>query len=225
MEPDLRIDVLTLLLDRQERAEHQQAERQFNQAMNAVQAEIQPVVRDAENKQTNSRYAKLETIDAAIRPIYTRHGFSLSFNQAPAAVAGNIRITCRCSHAGGHTEMFEREEPADIMGPKGAPTKTVLHGAVSTETYLRRALTCGIFNVQLRNQDDDGVLGGTRFITTEQAEQLEALIKETGTDRARFMEHFGTASISNVKADDFAAACNMLHEKARRQRQRAGAAQ
>src|SRR5262249_17001802 len=78
--PDVRIDLLTLLMDRQERAEAEQSKRQFFEAMNRAQADIQPVVRDTENTQTRSLYAKLETVDANIRPIYTRHGFSLSFD-------------------------------------------------------------------------------------------------------------------------------------------------
>ena len=78
-DPDVRIEVLTALAEMQQRAEERQAEREFNTAMNAAQAEMQPIVRDAENKQTNSRYATLFKIDEAIRPIYIKHGFSPMF--------------------------------------------------------------------------------------------------------------------------------------------------
>ncbi len=198
MAPDLRIDVLTLLLDRQERMEAQQAERAFNAAMNAAQSEIQPVVRTAENTQTRSFYAKLEHVDAAIRPIYLKHGFSLSYNQIEPMVAGNIRMACRCAHSAGHSEMYYREAPADTLGPKGAPTKTILHGGASTETFLKRYLSCGIFNVVFRNQDDDGVRGGMKFISSGQADEIREMLRVAGREEVSFLGRLFAGAIHSA---------------------------
>lgn len=193
--PDIRIEVLTLLLDRQAQAEADQARREYNDAMNAAQAEIQPVVKTVENKHTNSTYAKLEHVDAAIRPIYLKHGFSLSFNVAEPLTAGNIRMSCRCAHKGGHSELFYREAPPDTLGPQGKATKTALHGAASTETFLRRYLTAGIFNVVFRNQDDDGVRGGMRLISQLQAEEIRMLIHEAGQDEEAFLQRLTAGTV------------------------------
>ena len=202
MQPELRLDVLTLLLDRQERMEAQQAERAFNEAMNACQAEIMPVVRDAENKQTNSRYAKLETVDAAIRPIYTKHGFSLSFNQVEPLVPGNVRIACECAHRGGHAKFYFLEAPHDTLGPKGTPTKTALHGLGSTDTFLRRYLSCNIFNVTLKNLDDDGNRGGARFINGDQAAEIFELLKESGRQEGAFLDQMFAGQVRSIEEID-----------------------
>ena len=74
-DPSVDVTKLDALLKMQERMESRQAEAAFNKAMSACQANIEPVVRDTENSQTRSFYAKLEKVDAAIRPIYTVMAF------------------------------------------------------------------------------------------------------------------------------------------------------
>ncbi len=134
------------------------ARREYFEAMNRAQEEIQPVARTTENTQTHSFYAKLEAVDAAIRPIYLKHGFAISRNTVQPLTVGNIRVEVVCMHSG-HVEKFYREAGPDVMGPKGTPNKTVLHGSASTETFLTRYAICGVFNVIFKNQDDDGVGG------------------------------------------------------------------
>jgi len=103
------------------------ARMQFIQAMSAAQGEMVPVVRDATNELTSSRWARLETIDALIRPIYVRHGFCLSFNSAPPTLEGtDIRILCDVAHAGGHIKPYQLDAPLDTIGPKDIPNKTPL---------------------------------------------------------------------------------------------------
>jgi hypothetical protein len=154
-DPTIDIDRLERMLSFQERLMERQAEIDFNDAMNRCQWEIQPVARETENTVTRSFYAKLEAVDAAIRPIYLKYGFSLSDDTVAPLVPGNIRVECRVAR-GGHVERFYREAPPDTLGPKGSPTKTTLHGGASTETFLRRYLRCGVFNVVFKDMDNDG---------------------------------------------------------------------
>jgi hypothetical protein len=214
--PKVRVDLLTLLLDRQERAEAKEAERQYYAAMNAAQAEIQPVVRDAENTQTNSLYARLETVDAAIRPIYVKHGFSLSYNQVAPITPGNVRIACKCAHIGGYFEMHYREAPPDTLGPKGTPTKTALHGLGSADTFLKRYINCGIFNVVLCGMDNDG--NSTQSISDEQLKHLSQLIHQTKSNVTAFLRHVapGTERLVDIRASDFAKCVAALETKRRR---------
>ena len=200
------------LVEWQEREQARQAEAAYNVAMNLAQAEIQPVARTAENKQTNSFYAKLEHVDAAIRPIYLRHGFSLEYNTVAPLVAGCIRVECRCSHTG-HSRLFYREAPADTLGPKGSAVKTVLHGGGSTETYLKRYIACGIFNVVFRNADDDGNRGGTQYATPDQVRQIEELLKAAQADRVKFLLYFNAEDTTEMTAGDFTKAVNMLNQR------------
>jgi hypothetical protein len=42
------------------------------------------VVKDRDNPFTKSRYATLENVNTVIRPVYTQHGFSLSYGRRTA---------------------------------------------------------------------------------------------------------------------------------------------
>jgi hypothetical protein len=100
--PGLGIEAMSAILAAEERMVDRQAEREFNQAMCDCQDEMVPVVRDATNQHTKSKYARLETIDRQIRPIYTKHGFALSFSN-PTMSDGKHLIECKVMHRGGHT--------------------------------------------------------------------------------------------------------------------------
>jgi hypothetical protein len=175
--PGLNPEMFDRLAAMQERERDRQAEEAFNAAMNLCQAEIMPVVRRTENSQTRSMYAKLEHVDAAIRPIYVKYGFSVSSNTIPPLTPGNIRVEVSVS-LGRHTKLYHREAPADTMGPQGKAVKTVLHGGGSTETYLKRYALCGAFNVVFANMDDDGVRGGQKFIDGAAVQELADLCVE-----------------------------------------------
>ena len=97
LQPGVNPEMFDRLVAWQEREQARQAEEAFNAAMNAAQAEIMPVARTAENSQTKSFYAKLEAVDAAIRPIYLRHGFNVAYGTVPPLVPGNIRVECEVS--------------------------------------------------------------------------------------------------------------------------------
>lgn len=151
----------------------------FHDAMNAVQGETQAVVRNAVNTETKSKYATLEAVDAAIRPIYTAHGFALSFTETPHD-APELKVTCHVTRRG-HQETYFLSALPDTAGPKGTPNKTSVQGTGSSVSYLRRYLTCMIFNIALRDDNDgnrnrpnnDGELAGRN-----QADELYRLLAE-----------------------------------------------
>lgn len=160
MNPDVNVEKMQAIVNMKEGLFNRQLEIEFNEAMARVQAQILPIVRDAENKQTKSRYTKLETIVAAISPIYTAEGFALSFDTdvCPVpehAAAGWFRVICEISRSG-HTKRRHVDLPPDIAGIQGNVNKTGLHGFKSTLTYGRNMLICMIFNVVLKDEDNDG---------------------------------------------------------------------
>lgn len=154
---DSSVDVAKLqaLLEMSERVTRAQAKQEFTQALSAVAAELEPIARDARNTHTNTRYAKLEAIDAALRPIYSKHGFSVRFGAEPAAV-GLVHVTCTLSHVGGHSETLGLAAPVDAVGTSGKTSKTGVQAIGSTVTYLRRYLLTMALNVTFMDEDDDG---------------------------------------------------------------------
>ena len=155
--PEFDVAKFGELLRLQRDVGHDQARRAFNAAMADAQSEMLPVVRDAKNSHLGNRYAKLETIDAAMRPIYTRHGFSVRFGSAPSPREGDIRIICTVAHAGGYFEENHLDAPLGSTGSQGGRTQTTPVQAVgSAVTYLRRYLLTMVFNIVLADDDDDG---------------------------------------------------------------------
>jgi hypothetical protein len=70
-DPNTDVEKMERLMALYERIEAKNAERAFNDSMNAAQAEMRPISADAENPQTHSKYATFAKLDKALRPIYT----------------------------------------------------------------------------------------------------------------------------------------------------------
>lgn len=149
---------LKALVDLHEQWRAARAKEAFAAAMNAVQAQMPTVVRDATNSKTESRYVRLETLTHQVKPIYTAHGFALSFSEAECPREGWKRIVCHITHTAGHTEQRFMDLPVDGIGPKGNPIggMNAVQGAISTGSYGQRVLTCRVFNITVANTDLDG---------------------------------------------------------------------
>lgn len=177
------IDKMERLMRMHEQIVERQARAAFNAAMVRVQRDIGPIVRDAENDHTKSRYARLETISAGISPIYTREGFSLSFGTEPCPIPGYVRIFCDALHEFGHTQRYHLDLPLDGAGTHGRTNKTAIQAHGSTFSYGRRYLTVMIFNVSLSGEDDDGNGGfpteGLRYERTAPKEKAPVASEPT----------------------------------------------
>lgn len=210
-DPSVDVDKLERLMGLYERIEHSRSEREFSEAMTAAQAEMPQVIRDKDNDQTHSKYARLETLNKAIQPVVTKHGFSMSFGTADSPLQNHYRVTCVVSHTGGHTREYHADVPADTHGPKGQQNKTFTHGFGSAVSYGRRYLTLLIFNVATTEDDDGNGAGG--YITQDQARELEQLIKETKTNLSKYLEHIGADCLPNIPLAKFGTAQKALLEK------------
>jgi hypothetical protein len=158
--PDLPVDKLQAILDMQRQLLRDRAATEFNRAMAAAQAEMRRVAADAENPQTRSRYASYAALDRALRPIYTKHGFALTFNTADSPLDEHIRVLCDAVHVGGHTKTYTIDMPADGMGAKGGAVMTKTHARGSAASYGMRYLLKLIWNVAVGEDDDDGNAAG-----------------------------------------------------------------
>ena len=153
-------DGLTKLVDLQERIAKSEAEQAYNAAMKAAQSEMPKIVKAKVNKQTGSMYADLGDINIQITPVYTKHGFSLSFSEGTAKREEDIRIVCICAHEKGHARESFIDLPIDNVGLQGKPNKTIIHGTGSTFSYGQRYLIKLLFNLSIDEEDDDGQAAG-----------------------------------------------------------------
>jgi hypothetical protein len=213
------IDKMKQLMAMHQAMQANQAELAFDDAMAAAQAEMEPVRADANNPQTHSKYASYAALDAAIRPIYTKHGFSVSFNSADGAPEGYVRVVAKVAHRGGHRERPHLDMPADGKGAKGGDVMTKTHAVGSAVQYGRRYLLGMIFNLAVSKDDDGNAAGRTRApdkINAAQLKRLQALLDETESDVERFCHLGGIDALPDMLAADFDDAIRMLEQKKRK---------
>jgi hypothetical protein len=216
-------DRLEKLMALQERWQANNARAAYNTAMQAAQAEMPVVVKDKENSHTRSKYAAFETVQKQCKPVYTRHGMSVSFDEQPTEREGWVRVRAVVQHVDGHAETFFRDGPMDNVGAKGNATKSALHGVTSTMTYLERHLLCGIFSITVADHDNDGGgMGAT--ISAKQAKEAEALMGQLEKDTvARFMgwvkQSVGADAIEDIPAARFPEVVKLLEAKVKTERE------
>lgn len=155
LNPELDIAKANALLDLQERILKRRELLLFNEDMCKAQEEMPTVAATHVNKMTNSKHAKLENILESTKPIYTKYGFSVSFDSV-ADESKFVKIYCRLGHRSGYVETKQLSAPLDTEGSKGNANKTSIQGLGSTITYLRRYLFCMIFNIAIMDEDKDG---------------------------------------------------------------------
>lgn len=197
-DPSVDIEKMERLWQMHERLKNRAAEEAFNAAMNLAQSEMGRVSADAVNTQTRSRYATYGNLDAALRPVYTRHGFALSFDTGDGAPEGYTRVLAYVSHSAGHTRTYKADMPADGKGAKGGDVMTKTHASGASMSYGMRYLLKLIFNVAIGEDDNDGngdgggsgSEGATRSYTPEQK------ITETLLDSGRAASMEGSAALT-----------------------------
>ncbi len=176
-------------------------------AMNKVQAELKAVDRDGTNEQTHSKYAKRETMIAAIRPIYTKYGFSVSHNEAKEAPReGETRYLATCQHEGGYEKEFHVDLPLDDKGFKGTANKTAVHAKKSSSTYAEGILEARIFNVAFGKDDDGNAAGDPADATPLTAARLQDIkrrIDECGSTVAKVCKSCEVKTLAEIPDDKY----------------------
>lgn len=201
------IDKMERLMKMHSDVRASEREQAFNSAMASAQSEMRAIAADANNPQTKSKYASYFTLDKTVRPIYTNHGFSLSFNTEDGAAADHIRVVCFVACAG-HTRKYQVDMPADGKGAKGGDVMTKTHAAGAAMTYGQRYLLKMIFNLAI-GEDKDGNTGPTGDkITADQVGELVALIDDVGGKKAdhlkgRVLKYMRVEALAEILAKDF----------------------
>lgn len=193
MNPDADIDKMERLMQMRLDMEDREAERSFNTALVSAQSEMPKIAKKAYNKQTSSQYETLDDVIDQIKPVYNRHGFSVSFNTFVATQDGHDGMIGILSHSGGFSREYKAEIPRSGMGIKGNRMMTETHGFASTTTYGRRYLMKMIWNIST-GEDTDGN-AAVAFINSDQFIELRDLIDNAGTPVETVLKAYGAGSL------------------------------
>lgn len=156
-DPAVDVDKLKALLDMHERLAAAQAKAAFNSAFAQMQPELPEVSEKGKilvKGVLRSTYAKLEDINAAIKPILKAHGFAIR-HRTEWPGPNVIRIVGILSHDQGHSEESTFEAPMDK-----SEYRTDIQSMGSTVSYGRRYTTLDLLDITTRGTDDDGNSSG-----------------------------------------------------------------
>jgi hypothetical protein len=200
------------LLAMHERITGEQQKTAFMAAMSRLQAKLPQINKDGRivvKGTERSRYARIEDIDLAIRPLLAEEGFAFSFD-SDSSDAKMFRLSAKLSHSSGHSETKWLTLPLD-----SSEYRTTVQSIGSTLSYGKRYLIKMHLNIVERLEDDDGN-GGASAITADQAKDIDAMIGEVKADKERFLKYMGVDSIESILARDHLKAIQALEAKRRK---------
>lgn len=211
--PEIDIERMERLFAMHQQMQAAEAQRAYAAALSEMQARIPDIPKRGEIRVRGvlqSTYALWEDVNAAIRPLMQRFGFSISFRTAQDA--GNITVMAVLAHRDGHSEQTSITLPHDTSGSKNA-----VQALGSSLSYGKRYTAGELLNITTRGEDDDGVAGGAQTITDEQAATIRRLVEETGSDMAKFLAYGGIERLEDMPQASFNDAHRMLKAKAAKQ--------
>ncbi len=203
MNPSVDIDKMERLLQMQERILDRESKSAFTADFATMQNELPSIAERGKGHGTIT-YALWEHINDAIKPVLAKHGFALSFKVDDHDKG--IEVTAILSHRSGHSESTKKVFPADTSGSKNAIQS---HG--SSISYGKRYLASALLNLTSHADDDDGAAANRgETITEEQVLQIRDLLAAHDKDEKRFLAHIKLASLADIAANKFQAACAVI---------------
>lgn len=210
-DPRMNVEKMERLLGMHERILAEQRKTAFMAAMSRLQARLPQITKEGRivvKGTERSRYARIEDIDVAIRPLLAEEGFAFSFD-SESGDGKAFKLSAKLSHREGHSETKFLFLPLD-----SSDYRTPVQSIGSTLSYGKRYLIKMHLNLVERGEDDDGQ-GGAIPITADQARDLHALIQEVDANKDKFCAYMGVPDIESILARDFAKAVTALESKRR----------
>lgn len=149
--PEVDVAKLEKIIELQERILRHEAEAEFNAAFAMMQPELPTIVERARTDKTS--YAPLEDIIEPIRPVLSKHGFSIS-HRTEWPEPTRVKVVGILTHRGGHSRNSEFLSAADQTGSKNA-----IQALGSAVSYGKRYTTKDLLCIVTREEDDDGETG------------------------------------------------------------------
>lgn len=215
--PQADVAKFNALLDLKERMETKNAERLFNESFMLMSKEMPIIKRDGsveyKDKKTEKlekafNFATWENLYKTIRPILERHGFALTFDTQPRTTdGGGAVVKGVLLHVGGHSREASIALALDSSGGKNN-----IQGMGSTFSYGKRYTATMLLNLVTEGEDDDGDRGGTEYITTEQAAELDNRIRQLGENKLEaFLKRAKVRDLLSIKASDYDSAIKLIN--------------
>ena len=125
------------------------AQQQYAQALVAAMGELSNVPKTASNPYFKSKYAPLDAIVEATRPVLAKHG--LAIQQQPLFMEGTAGVETTILHKSGHSTTTTLLLPLKDQSPQGVG---------SAITYARRYALAAVLGLATEDDDDGNISTG-----------------------------------------------------------------
>lgn len=190
--------------------EADEAKKAFNLAVAEFQRRA-PIIEKAD-KAHDKMYARLDRIWREIRPLVTDLGLSVTW-QVCEMREGFVHVEGMLRHRDGHGEKLVQ----DIALPELIRGQNLAQQTGSASTYARRYALCGALGIVTGDDDDDGNSAGSRYVTNEQADELDELFQACqGLDGFKvqaFWQWAGAQTAAGIAANRYADVKKFLNSK------------
>lgn len=210
------IDQLSKLMDLQERWEARQAKKSYVEAMAAFKKNPPTITKDKNVHYSKSNGDIVDYNHATHNQVCNVIGTALSEHnlthhwETEQLDGGIIKVTCIITHIDGYSETTSLQAAADTSGGKNT-----VQAVGSTVTYLQRYTLMSAAGVGAAENDNDGLVPFAK-VSEKQARELNSRLDETKSDKKKFCEIFGIASIADLPASRFNEAVQAINVKAKK---------
>ncbi|HEX5422627.1 MAG TPA: ERF family protein [Candidatus Acidoferrales bacterium] len=173
-DPNVDVSKMEKLWAMKEHADAIHAKQAYDAAMASLQTELPDIPERGKaivNGQVRYTFALWEDINAAIKPILSKHGFALTFRIIPGE---KISVTGVLSHKDGHREETSISLPADTSGSKNA-----VQAVASSTSYGKRYTAGALLNLTSHGEDDDAFSAVKQEVEPSWFNALQAAADET----------------------------------------------
>lgn len=213
-EPGFDVQKFAQLIELQKQHESHLRRRAFDDSLARVQAVMPRVIQngliDYGQNKAKIPYAKLEDIDAVIRPIYSSEGFAVRWNteDVPLGEKLYIRVTGTFS-CSGHSEMQSLTLPPDTSGGKNGA-----QAIASTVAYGKRQILKMFFHIIEEGKDIDGAKReDLEPISPQQCDDLRVALESVDANIPAFTKHFRIDKLSDMRRSQLDEAYRMIGMK------------
>jgi len=207
------LDQLEKLLALQERFEANEARKAYHEAMAAFKADPPKINKDktvsfnTSAGKTSYNHATLANVTEKINTALSKHGLSASWSTKQN---GAILVTCKITHARGHSEETTLQAPSDTSGSKNA-----IQAIGSTISYLCRYTLLCLTGLATYEQDDDGKAAGApvEYIDDKQLHSLRDNMIALKISEKKFVEYLKIESLEKMPKSDYRKALVTIEAK------------
>lgn len=195
MKAGMSIADMRAMLELQKEWEANEARKAYMKAMSGFAAEGVKIhknkVVDFQPKnggRVRYSHAELSDVTSAVCPALAKHQLSHRWDVTQSADGNLVTVTCRITHALGHSETISLTGGQDATGNKNPIQQTG-----STITYLQRYTLLAITGMSTSGEDDDG-RGGEEFTGQDQGAAEDSFRRVEERDQPRKPPHMPAAA-------------------------------